>query len=452
MKPWSLARRLGLFASLGVLLLAVGAALVLGRAFESALQRGLDLRLQGWLDTLAAAIERDPQTGTPQLPRALPGEGFERVFSGEYWQVQHAGAVLVSPSLWDSRLPLDTQAPVAGSPRYLEVQGPLQQRLRLAQLRILLPAVTAPVDLAVAVDLAALDAESQQFRWLLWLALAGLGISGMLLLWLQLRLGLAPLRGLTLQLRAIAAGKRRRLALNLGPDLAPVADQLHAVLDQQTRIVQRARAQAQDLAHALKTPLSVLRADLLQLPEPLASNTRRQLDLMGRHLDRYLGEAHAQAQPVVAAAAVPLAPVVAELCAMFARVHRARALSIRTEVPGTLVFAGELTDLQEVLGNLLDNGFRHARQQVSVSAATVPGAGGRITITIDDDGPGLSPNQMWKALQRGERLDTRQPGSGLGLDIVQRIAASYGGSLNLAQAPLGGLRAHLQLPGGAAEA
>lgn len=446
MKRWSLARRVGMLAGLGFALLAVLAIAILGSAFDRALQRGLDLRLQGWLDTLAAHLETGPD-GRLLLPRALPGESFERVFSGEYWQIQRGAEMLVAPSLWDARLPLDPDLPVSGTPVHGHAVGPRGQVLRLAQLRVLLPGSTDPVHLAVAADLAALRSEGRQFRGSLWLVLLALGAAAAVLLWLQLRLGLTPLRRLRAQLGAIAAGRRQRLDEDLGPDLAPVAERLHALLAQQARTVQRARGQAQDLAHALKTPLSVLRADLPQLPAAQADSIRRQLDQIGRHIERYLGEA--QAQTVLPGSGVELAPVIHELCAMFERVHAARGLRFDAAVP-TLSFAGEQTDLQEMLGNLMDNAGRFARQRVTVRAE--PGAPGRLQITVGDDGPGLDDAAMARALRRGERLDTSEPGSGLGLDIVQRIATAYDGTLVLGRSPAGGLEARLDLPGGEPEA
>jgi signal transduction histidine kinase len=225
--------------------------------------------------------------------------------------------------------------------------------------------------------------------------------------------------------------------------VAPLAQELNALLSHNAAVVERARTHVGNLAHALKTPLSVLMNEAAVGNEAITETVRKQTELMRRQVDHYLVRARTAATGGVLGARSDVAQVVDDLHRTLAIIHRDRALDIRTTCPPALLFRGERQDLEEILGNLMDNACKWADSRVAVTAHV---EAGRLVIDVDDDGPGLAPEQRSKVLERGTRLDESVPGSGLGLAIVRDIAGLYDGQLQLGQAPLGGLRATLVLP------
>jgi signal transduction histidine kinase len=228
------------------------------------------------------------------------------------------------------------------------------------------------------------------------------------------------------------------------------------VLDRNAEVVARARTQAGNLAHAIKTPLAALSqaaAATQQQRETgaaLAALVEEQVAVARRQVDWHLARSRAAAAQGLPGARIALEPVLQGLLRVLDRVHAERRLSLRcAPMPPGLAFAGEVQDLQEILGNLLDNACKWARQQVLVSATSGGTEGARrLRIVIDDDGPGIDAARRGAVLARGARLDEAVPGSGLGLAIVHELVGLYQGSLQLQAAPMGGLRVELVLPGG----
>lgn len=207
-----------------------------------------------------------------------------------------------------------------------------------------------------------------------------------------------------------------------------------------------ARTHVGNLAHALKTPLAVLTNEAERADGHLASIVRRQTESMLRQVDHHLVRARTAATGALIGARAELAPIATDLIRTLGRIHARRGIEIASELPPGLAFRGERQDLEEMLGNLLDNAGKWAARSVRLTAARTDGL---LTLTIDDDGPGLPPERRREVIERGARLDERVPGSGLGLAIVRDIALLYGGSLALEDAPEGGLRAVLTLPAAA---
>jgi signal transduction histidine kinase len=217
-------------------------------------------------------------------------------------------------------------------------------------------------------------------------------------------------------------------------------------------IVERARTQVGNLAHALKTPLSVLTNEASAQEGPLAAKVREQAEVMRGQVSLYLDRARRAARAQGIGAATEVKPVMDALARTLERINRDKALAIPVECPPGLRFRGERQDLEEMVGNLLDNACKWAAGRVTLSAVPAgPGAAGRsfLAITVEDDGPGLPPDKRGEALKRGQRLDESKPGSGLGLSIVAETAAMYNGSVQLEDASLGGLRVVLTLPSAA---
>ena len=264
---------------------------------------------------------------------------------------------------------------------------------------------------------------------------------------LQVRVGLQPLRKVREALARIRSGAARRLEGDFPAEIAPLAGELNSLIEHSAEVVGRARTHVSNLAHYLKTPLSVLtsEADAARGDDarPLAEAVKKQVDVMRRQVDHYLARARAAGALDVLGNRTKVKPVLDDLARVLERIHEHRGVEITVDCPAALCFRGERQDLEEMAGNLMDNACKWARASVRVSVAK---AGRGFTVAIEDDGPGLAAQDRARVMERGERLDESVPGSGLGLSIVRDIAKLYGGSLDLAESREGGLKAVLTLP------
>lgn len=446
LKTSSLAFRLVVAAVLWITAaLAIGGFLI-AALFRDSVERNFDARLTVHLDSLIAAAELGA-SGEFELSRTPPDPRFELPYSGWYWQVwNHQGQVLLrSRSLWDQTL----QNPVAagqGVARTGMIAGPGGVDLRVRFIDITLPdqpAPASPLRFAVAANLAELKAELRPFNLALLWSLAALGLGLALAVGVQVRIGLRPLRRIRSALKGIRAGRSQRMEGDWPDEVQPLVRELDALLDHDAVVLERARTHVGNLAHALKTPLAVLGNEATRKGIPDAAAIARQVSTMQRWIDHYLARARAAATSTVLGARTPVAPVIEDLRRTLKRIHVDRALIITAGVETGIVFRGERHDLEEMMGNLMDNACKWAKQRVRVTATADDDT---ISLSIDDDGPGLPEHQRRDALGRGRRLDESSPGSGLGLAIVSDIAGLYGGALRLDESPLGGLRATLTLP------
>lgn len=435
----SLRLRLLVSGCLGVLLASLAVALWLGQAFTEASERAFDRDLSDELQTLIAMGEVEDGGGFT-LQSEPEDQHYARLYSGHYWRVVAGDRQFQSRSLWDGSLDLPLPD-VAGRPEITEVPGPRGERLRVLVQAVRFPAREDPVVFLVAADRAQLSAEAADFRLLAGGAVAVVAVTLLLLLALQVNFALRPLT----RLAETAARVRRGEAATfpdegLPSEVAPLANHLNELLEHHDRSVQRARTAAQDLAHALKTPLSVLALEAERPGPQLPGQVQAQVARMRASVDRHLGRGIA----ADARSRTPVVPVVDAMLGLMQRVHRERGVGFE-RLPGPdALFAGGREDLEEMLGNLLDNAGKWATARVRV---TIRESGGRISIEVADDGPGLPEAAMQDATRRGVRLDERRSGSGLGLAIVQDIAGGYGGAVAL-RAAQPGLVAVLDLPAG----
>jgi signal transduction histidine kinase len=268
----------------------------------------------------------------------------------------------------------------------------------------------------------------------------------------QVRFGLAPLKRISEGLAAIRSGRAERLEDAFPVEIAPLARETNALLDANRDIVSRARTQVGNLAHALKTPISVmLNEATAQGADPLARKVREQTEIMRDQVTRHLERARLAARVAVIGTVTEVRPVVTALARTMEKIHHDRGIAIAVDAPEGVRFRGEQQDLEEMVGNLVDNASKWAQARVAIevfSQKPNPADDRRVVrIVVDDDGPGLSPQQREQVARRGRRLDETKPGSGLGLSIVVELANLYGGGLTLGTAPIGGLRAELMLPG-----
>ncbi len=409
---WSCA---GLIAA-GFVLATLNARLVLSR-FEQDLAE--------YTQNLATVTEG--HAGRVVVP-PMSDPRFARVYSGRYWQISSraSGEPLArSRSLWDQSLAVPHKM-VSVGPQFFDQPGPDHQMLRTAALGVKLPAVAAPMVFMVAYDRRPIDRDIRQFTVTLGQALAVLGIGLLVGLVLQVRFAMSPVYGMGREVAAVRDGRLRRLAGQYPTELAPLADELNALIGHSEDVVERARAQVGDLAHALKTPLAVLSVDAQQVEGVLAEQVRRQVAAMSSQVDRYLRRARAAARSRAAGASVALDVVLQDLIAVFQKIHADRKLQFDVAGVPRVHVRVERQDLEDMLGNLIENACKWTAGRICVSATAHDGM---VHINIHDDGPGLDELQWQAALKRGMRLDETVPGTGLGLSIVDELARAYGGQL-----------------------
>ena len=433
----SLRRRLLWAAAAWIALALALAAWALTLLFRAHVEDELASRMRGHLDELTAAVTRPPG-GAWALAREPGDPAFRQPFSGFYWIVETPGAPLRSRSLWDHALAL----PASGAAR-LETAGPRGEPLVWWARTVQPPGAEAPLRVAVGADVSRLDALTRSFARALAASLAVLGAVLMAAAALQVRLGLAPLARLGEALGALRADRSQRVPGRWPAEVQPLVADLNAVLDANAAILERARTQSGNLAHALKTPLAVIGNAAAALPPAEAALIGEQAERMRRTVELHLVRARAAAIAHTRGPGTPLRAALDAVLRSLARLHADKGLAFEVRGETTAPFRGELQDLQEMLGNLLDNAAQWARRRVEVTLAE---QGDRLLVTIDDDGPGIPAAERARVLQRGERLDEQPAGAGLGLAIVDDLARLYGGRLALADSPLGGLRAALELP------
>lgn len=454
MRRWvgSLRVRL-LLGTLVALALALAlAGVVLGGLFREHVMGQFETTLTQQLDQLTARLAFDAD-GQPQIdPQALSDPRWQRPFSGLYWQLdrvsndnQSRRGVLRSRSLWDGSLALETDSMADGGVHVHEGLGPQGTPVLMLERTVRAGDVPgAQWRLIVAGDLRETAQAIDRFR-------SVLGVSLLILLGLlalaalaQVLVGLAPLRALQRALNDVREGRAQRLQGNFPSEVQPLINDFNQVLATNAEVVERARTHAGNLAHALKTPLAVLAQAASAGAADLPALVQAQVAVSRRHIDAHLSRSRVAASLKLPGQRAPVATVLAGLMRVMERVHAERGLSLElTPVDPALSFAGEEQDLQEMLGNLLDNACLWARSAVRIGAAR---DGKQVVITVDDDGPGISAEQRSAVLARGARLDESAPGSGLGLAIVADLARLSGGDIALERSALGGLCARLSLP------
>jgi signal transduction histidine kinase len=441
----SLRVRLLLAATCSVVAALVLAGLGLTLLFQQHVERSFERELVNHLNQLTAAFELT-KTGTPQVAGPLSDPRFVKPYGGLYWQIEDAdGHAIRSRSLWDFSLDLPPDPLSSGALHRHLLAGPAGSQLLVIERGLRLD--ERAFRLAVGIDRREIDANVRDFGWDTTLSLAILAVVLLGAAAAQVSVGLKPLQGLRAELAKVHAGRSRRLEASFPSEVQPLVDDLNSLLEQQMAAVERARTQAGNLAHGLKTPLTVLAAEGRKLAgqgdSTAAEVLGQQIEAMRRQIDYQLARARAASSSRVPGVVTPIGPVVERLVRVLRRVGRNPEVELVVEIAAEHVFAGEAQDLEEMVGNLLDNACKWARRRVIVTSQTV---GGRVAILVDDDGPGLPAERREEVFERGRRLDQSVPGSGLGLAIVRDLAEIYGGRVGVEDSPEGGLRVQLELP------
>jgi signal transduction histidine kinase len=365
------------------------------------------------------------------------------------------GHLLTSRSLTGLTIPLPSEheiEPNEREVRWASLDGPLEQKLRVAETIYVFGEgkKAQRYSVAVAGTLGEVETSLSNFRTRLTLALALAGIGLLAVTLFQIRFGLLPLAKMEKSLAAIRSGEATRLDVHLPDEIEPLQQELNALLKSNQDIVERARTHVGNLAHALKTPLAVINNEARDETSPLARKVAEQSQIMADQVNLYLDRARMAARIGVIGRVTEVRPVSESIIRALERIYRDKHLAFSLDCPPGARFQGERQDLEEMLGNLLDNASKWARSKVILAAASLPpagnGAGNWLEIRVDDDGPGLTAEQMADPIIRGRRLDETKPGSGLGHSIVADLAHSYSGKLELARSEHGGLSAKLTLP------
>ncbi len=458
---WAASLRFRLLAAtlvaLSLALLLAG--LLLASLFRQHVERQFEDTLRLQLDQLTASVNFNAAGDPLPMPQTLPDPRWQQPYSGLYWQIDGNGdgpeqrGLLRSRSLWDTALVLPADTLLDGSIHTHQIAGPLGVRLLMLERSV--HAGDQPERrwrLVVAADTRSLEAAVTRFSGMLTAYLVLLFLLLVLAALAQVYVGLRPLRALEQAVINVREGRAQRLQGQFPAEVQALSDDFNLVLDRHAEVVERARHHAGNLAHAVKTPLAVLAQAAAQGTTPaLARLVQEQVQLATRHIDWHLARARAAGAQRLPGQRTAISPALSGLVRVMQRVHAARGLVIECDARlrdnADWAFAGEEQDLQEMLGNVIDNACKWARHNVRVSVTAVADASpSQLRVCIEDDGPGIDEALRLQVLARGVRADESVPGSGLGLAIVADLVQLYGGSLQLGTSTLGGLKLELHLP------
>ncbi len=430
------------------------ALLVTGFGISSLFERFAERRTGHELDVYLSQIAgglRFADTGEVTLAHYPADPRFTKVFGGLYWQVSRAGedVVLRSRSLWDSELFLPADVLLPGQTHTHTETGPTQTDVLVHETAVVVPTQQGnqQMRIAVAVDASDLIVQLDEFNDDMMMGLGVLGIVLLVGFAVQIREGLKPMQALRENVAQIRDGQAKRLKGPVPAEVAPLVDEVNALLELQEQDMIRARDRAADLAHGLKTPLTALASDVVRLREKgeteLASSIEELAAKMRRHMDREMVRARHRhgryAQSVV------LQPALQAITRTLERMPQGQTLEFIQQDSGDLGVAMDPDDLNDVFGNLLENAVRFARSKIRIG---VTPENDRVLVCIEDDGEGLTPEQIELVTQRGNRLDTQGAGAGLGLAIVCDIVEANGGKIRFDASPLGGLRITVDVKAG----
>lgn len=448
MRNTSLSLRVALIAAAGAAIALLVAGAIFITQFSQTVERNFDARLETLLLILITATGPDGSVDETAVEGSSGGT-FSRPLSGWYWQTRDADTGQVidwSESLRFDILPVKDMPTAAEPARTFEFTASGGRDLRALEQRVTL-GEGRTFSLLIAGETETMTEDIRDFRRSVIRLLGGLAVLLALGIALLVRWGLRPLRRVRDDLSQIREGALKHLEGDYPSEIEPLVQDLNALIDSNREIVERARTHVGNLAHALKTPLAVLQNETHGAAGPLAAKVGEQTAIMREQVEHHLNRARMAAQTNVIGAVTPIAPVLGGLERVMRKLHGERQLDIQTAAGADLQFRGERQDLEEMTGNLFDNACKWAASRVRVSAARQDiGRRPFLTVSFEDDGPGLPPERRERALSRGSRLDETKPGSGLGLSIVVELARIYGGNLKLDTSELGGLAARLTLP------
>ncbi|MVA58138.1 ATP-binding protein [Agrobacterium vitis] len=459
----SLTLRVLLSATLWYIIALVTMAVVISALYRQGAERSFNDLLRAQLYNVVNSVtvgDGESLSGSP----ALGDLRFSQPGTGWYWLVEPLGsfnaAPLASTSLGLTNLPVPSfeESPFDQNyERFYGMTDSFGNRLRIAETEVILDESGRAARFRVSGNLKVVEDEITGFSHRLYAVLAMFGVGGLLVNAVTIIFGLKPLDRARRALERIRGGEAERIEGEFPREIEPLANEINALIDSNHRIVERARMQVGNLAHSLKTPIAVLLNEARVLDPPHGEVIKAQASAMQSQVGTYLNRARIAAQRESVLSRAEVEPVLERLVRVMRKLNPDKQFEVQLESQASgqgLVLAMESQDLEEILGNLLENAARHSETTVTVTARIAPvgeigldpGRRAWLEIIVEDDGPGLDPDQIGEALKRGRRLDESKPGTGLGLSIVKEITSEYQGKLGLSRGINGGLLARLVLP------
>lgn len=390
-------------------------------------------QLSIYMDEIAASLEAD-EKGALTLTTNLSDPRFNRPYSGLYWSARTDADLLRSRSLWDQKI----EAKKGMKKEYL---GARDEKLIYLKTTLYYPDYDGPIEVLVGIDEQPIEDTVRDLMSQLWIILALLYFGVLAVIMLQVQWSLHPLTKMHKELSQLRSGDKTQLEEDYPKEVAPVVSDLNALVFHYQELLERARHHAGNLSHALKTPLSVLKNEIHNLDSDTQKLLQPPVDQIQSQIDYHLGRARmAGSKNILAVRANPSERVDA-ISMAFDKVYASREIALINELDSDIEVAVDKTDLDEMVGNLLENAYKWSSSIIRVHSQQ--SKDGDIDIIIEDDGPGIPDDKIQQAVKRGVRLDETTPGTGLGLNIVSEMAHSYRGKLTLSSSSMGGLKAVL---------
>jgi signal transduction histidine kinase len=438
----SLTKRIISLSLLWIVLTLLVTAFLLSRFYRQHIEEHYDAHVFTHVEELVAAVESGPD-GTPILSREPTDPRFHRLDSGWYWEILSADTPLdKSASLGDQNLDLSTVV-LDESHGVQTVFGPGQQKLRAHIVNVSYPGDPGSLTFVATVPEMQITDDVYDFAFQVMMSFLILGVGLSLAVVVQVALALKPLKAIRSAISDIRAGKTERLPRDFPSDVQPLVDELNFMLDHNETLLKRARNQLGDLAHAIKNPLSVIRNEARGMSGKQGQLILDQSHVMSNSMDHYLSRARIYGKQDAIGYRTSVKSVLDDLSYAVGHIHKSRDIKIQMLCLEDKWFRGEAQDLEEMVGNLIDNAFKWAKTEVHVQCDA---GHKRLSLVIEDDGPGIADEDMEDIKRRGRKLDDSIPGHGHGLGIVSDIAELYGGSLTLSRSEMGGLKTELDLP------
>lgn len=454
---WGLVRRAAFWAVPALLI----TALSLIWFYRASTYRIFDDPLVNTITALIASVETDTADGADKpirLTREPIDDRYQLALSGRYWLIGEISDDGTISSIMESRsvygatikLPLQAADQIKSNPGDVvrsTSRGPDNEPLRLAAQSVIFPGERdTPVVIIAAADSRPAARAVRQFSLIALGLMSILALGQALAIFMQVRIGLRPVFKLRRQVADVREGRSKEVEGVYPTEIQPLAEELNTLINHNKEVVDYAQTHVGNLAHALKTPLAVLRNEADSSKSALSEVVGRQSEIMSNQVDHHLRRARAAARGQTIGVKTSINETLNSLTRTLERIYREKDLDIQVAMNDGLEFRGEKRDLEEMAGNLLDNACKWTKGKVGVTVDVPDDMEARVRIIVDDDGPGIDPEKYTAVLKRGERLDEATPGSGFGLSIVNDLAKAYKGSLALDKSPMGGLRTILIVP------
>ena len=430
----SIRNRLLIAAAVWLLAITLAAGYLVPTFIKTYLIEQEKSQLYLYMDQITAQVDIDKH-GQLFVDGRLSNPRFNFPYSGLYWSLKLNHQVLRSRSLWDTTIKGNAQK---------GFEGPNNQSLIVVKRKFSLPDSDYPIELSVAVNQDKLLKTLQQLTHGLWIILIIMAIGILVLTTLQVSWSLWPLRKLRKNLIEVREGHSTELTGLYPVEIQPVIDDLNALLFHYQELLLRARNHSGNLSHALKTPIAILNNEVSLLDPTTQAKLAPALQQLQQHIDYHLGRARMAGAMNILATKTALSHRIDAISLAMDKVYAHRGVVLVNELDSDVVIAVEKSDLDEMIGNIIENSYKGAT--CLIRAYQEPIVDGHIVLVIEDDGPGIAREKCKQVLKRGVRLDENTPGTGLGLNIVNELVHSYRGDLVLTNSTLGGLKAMLYLP------